>query len=235
LAAWAMAVVGSAATFALARGGPVLAPFAVGLALFVIAGAVSDLVERVQLFRVPLATAARRARGLPRSTWGSAIAHLALGVTLIGVVSETQWSAERVLTMRSNETVSIAGYDLTFEGTAVHQGPNYRELLAKFSVRRDGILLDTLGPSKRNFPVRGTTTTEAALMTRGFSQIYLSLGDPGSDGSVAIRIYYKPFVLLIWLGAVVMAIGGALSLSDRRLRVGAPRPARPRVALQPAE
>ena len=85
----------------------------------------------------------------------------------------------------------------------------------------------------------GTTTTETALLTRGFSQLYLSLGDPNPDGSLAVRLYYKPLVLLIWLGAVVMMIGGALSLSDRRLRVGAPRPARSKdnakAALQPAE
>jgi cytochrome c-type biogenesis protein CcmF len=90
-------------------------------------------------------------------------------------------------------------------------------------------------PSKRSFPSRGTDTNEAALMTRGFAQLYLSLGDPGPDGSIAVRLYYKPLVLLIWLGAVVMAMGGALSLSDRRLRVGAPMPARPKAALQPAE
>jgi cytochrome c-type biogenesis protein CcmF len=235
LGACAIAVVGTAATLALTHGGPVLAPFAVGLALFVMGGAITDLAERTQLFRVSLATALRRALGLPRSTWGSVIAHFALGITLIGIVSETQWSSERVLTMRPNETVSISGYDLTFEGIVPHQGPNYRELRADFTVRRDGNVLGVLGPAKRNFPVRGTTTTEAALMTRGFSQIYLSLGDPNTDGSLAVRLYYKPFVLLIWLGAVVMALGGALSLSDRRLRVGAPKPARPRAALQPAE
>ena len=91
-------------------------------------------------------------------------------------------------------------------------------------------------PSKRTLPSRATSTTEAALMTRGFSQLYLSLGDPNPDGSIAVRLYYKPLVLLIWLGAVVMVIGGALSLSDRRLRVGAPKPAQRQARrLQPAE
>ena len=90
-------------------------------------------------------------------------------------------------------------------------------------------------PTKRSFPSRGTATSETALLTRGFSQLYLSLGEPNSDGSIAVRLYYKPLVLLIWLGAVVMVIGGALSLSDRRLRVGAPKPARSKAALAPAE
>jgi cytochrome c-type biogenesis protein CcmF len=72
-------------------------------------------------------------------------------------------------------------------------------------------------------------------MTRALGQLYLSLGDPNSDGSIAVRLYHKPLVLLIWLGAVVMVIGGALSLSDRRLRVGAPKPAKGKAAMQPAE
>ena len=93
-------------------------------------------------------------------------------------------------------------------------------------------------PSKRSFASRSMTTTEAALLTRGASQLYLSLGDTNDDGSIAVRLYYKPMVLLIWLGAVVMMLGGALSLSDRRLRIGAPKAcdkAGGEVALQPAE
>jgi cytochrome c-type biogenesis protein CcmF len=106
--------------------------------------------------------------------------------------------------------------------------------VAKFTVREAGVPIGVMEPSKRNFASRATTTTEAALMTRGVSQLYLSLGDTGADGSVSVRLYYKPMVLLIWLGAVVMAMGGALSLSDRRLRVGAPKPAT-KPAMLPAE
>lgn len=90
-------------------------------------------------------------------------------------------------------------------------------------------------PSKRNFATRGMSTTEAALLTRGVSQLYVSLGDEHTDGSIAVRAYYKPMVLLIWFGPVLMAFGGLLSLSDRRLRVGAPKPAKAPRALQPAE
>jgi len=77
---------------------------------------------------------------------------------------------------------------------------------------------------------RAMTTTQAALMTRGVSQLYVSLGDPNPGGATVVRVYHKPLVLLIWLGAGVMALGGALSLSDRRLRVGVPKPARARAA-----
>ena len=93
-------------------------------------------------------------------------------------------------------------------------------------MRQGGNVIGTMEPSKRTFPSRQSSTTEAALLTRGASQLYLSLGDPNDDGSIAIRLYHKPLVLLIWLGAVVMFFGGALSLSDRRLRIGAPKPAK---------
>jgi cytochrome c-type biogenesis protein CcmF len=235
LGALATAVIAIAVTFASAGGGSLFAPFAIGLAFYVMAGAVTDIAERTSLFRVPAALSLLRARGLTRSAWGTALAHFGLGVTLLGIVFETQWGAERIESIRPSQTVSIRGYDLTFDGIMQRGGPNYRELAAKFTVRSGGVVIGVLEPSKRSFPSRDTSTTEAALLTRGFSQIYLSLGDPNPDGSIAVRLYHKPLVLLIWLGTVVMALGGALSLSDRRLRVGAPRPATPKTALQPAE
>jgi cytochrome c-type biogenesis protein CcmF len=132
--------------------------------------------------------------------------------------------------------VQIRNYDITFDRTFNRTGPNYSEMAAAFTVRRHGEVVGLLEPPKRNFASRGTTTTESALMARGVSQLYLSLGEVHPDGSVDIRLYYKPLVLLIWLGCVVMAIGGGFSLSDRRLRVGAPKRARAKAAaLAPAE
>ncbi|MEA2949862.1 MAG: cytochrome c-type biosis protein CcmF [Alphaproteobacteria bacterium] len=216
-------------------GGPILVPFAIGLALFVMAGALTELVERTGLLKVPFSTALARARGLPRSAWGGAFAHFGLGITLLGIIGETQWSVERIAEVKPGQTISIRRYDLQFDGMTTHQGPNYRELGAHFTVRRHGELIGVMEPARRSFPSRGTTKSESALMTRGFSQLYLALGDSNPDGSLAVRLYYKPLVLLIWLGAVVMVFGGALSLSDRRLRVGAPKPARSKAVLQPAE
>jgi len=233
--AFVVALIGLAATFVL-EGKPLLAPFGVGLALFVIAGAVTDIVERVGLLRTPLATVARRAAGLPRSAWGSAFAHLGLGITLLGIVGETQWGAERIVSLNPGDKVAIRNYDVTFDRTISRTGPNYSELAASFTVRRHGEIVGIMEPSKRNFASRNTSTTESALLARGASQLYMSVGEINPDGSAAIRLYYKPLVLLIWLGAVVMFIGGAFSLSDRRLRVGAPKPARVKTAVMaPAE
>jgi cytochrome c-type biogenesis protein CcmF len=137
--------------------------------------------------------------------------------------------------MKPSDKVTLRHYDFTFDGTLPRTGPNYRELVARFTVRRDGEVLGTMEPAKRTFLSRNSATTEAALMARGLSQLYVSLGDVNPDGAIVVRIYHKPMVLMIWLGAVVMVVGGALSLSDRRLRVGAPKPARRAAAIQPAE
>jgi len=235
LAAAFVAAVAIAATCAVQHGGPVLAPFGVGLALFVMAGALIDLAERTMILRIPLGTALRRAAGLPRSAWGTAFAHFGIGVTLLGIVVVTAWGAERIAALRPGDSVDIAHYRLSFDGLFNRSGPNYREVVAHFTVRRtNGDLLGSMEPSRRTFPARNMATTEAALMRRGVSQIYLSLGDPAADGTVPVRLYFKPLVLLIWLGAVIMFVGGGLSLSDRRLRIGAPRPARVSIATQPA-
>ena len=235
VAAGIAALLAVAMVWAWMRGGPVLAPLAIGLAVFVTAGALSDIAERTALFRVPPSASLRRARGLPRSAWGTAMAHAGLGVALIGVVCETTWNSEYIATMKPDQVAKVAGYELKLDGLTQRQGPNYRETLAQFSVSLDGQPMPAMTPSKRSFTTRGMSTTEAALLTRGASQLYVSLGDASSDGGIAVRIYYKPLVLLIWWGPVLMAFGGVLSLSDRRLRVGAPKPARDARRLQAAE
>jgi cytochrome c-type biogenesis protein CcmF len=234
MAAFAVGLVTIAIVVATASEVSILAPFGIGLALFVMAGAVTDVVERVGLFRVSLSVVRQRAAGLPRSVWGTAFAHFGIAVTLLGVVTVGTWASERIVGLKPSQTVSLSGFDLTFDGLVQRSGPNYRELVGKFTVRRGGLPIATMEPAKRSFESRATTTTEAALLTRGFSQLYLSLGDVNDDGSVAVRLYYKPLFLLIWIGAIVMMLGGTLSLSDRRLRIGAPRPAA-KLAVQPAE
>jgi cytochrome c-type biogenesis protein CcmF len=229
------ALIAVAVLWAWTRGGGAFAPLAIGLAVFVVLGAVSDLVERIGLFRVPASIALRRARGLPRATWGTAFAHAGIGIALMGIVCETTWNSEHIASMKPNDVANVGGYALKFDGLIQRQGSNFRENVARFSVSRDGRPIAVMTPSKRNFTTRGASTTEAALLTRGVSQLYISLGDINANGSIAVRIYYKPLVLLIWFGPVLMAFGGVLSLSDRRLRVGAPKPARAPRALQAAE
>jgi cytochrome c-type biogenesis protein CcmF len=234
-AAGVAGLIAIALMWAWTRGGGALAPLAIGLAVFVISGAVTDVAERTGLFRMPIGIVMRRARGLPRSNWGTMFAHAGLGIALIGIVCETTGNTEYIGSMKPNDLVPIAGYQLKLEGISEQQGPNFREMVAKFTVSLNGRELGTMTPSKRSFTTRGSSTTEAALLTRGASQLYISLGEIASDGAVAVRIYHKPMVLLIWFGPVLMALGGMLSLSDRRLRVGAPKPAKAMRGLQAAE
>ena len=235
MAAGVASLIVFAVVWAWVRGGSAFAPLMIGLAAFVILGAFSDLAERTQIFRAPFSIAMHRARGLPRSTWGSAFAHAGLGVALIGIVCETTWNSERIASMKPNDVVNVGGYDVKLDSVTQQQGPNFREQIATFSINLDGAPFGTMSPSKRNFATRGMATTEAALLTRGASQLYISLGDSTTDGTISVRIYHKPLVLLIWFGPMLMAFGGVLSLSDRRLRVGAPKPAKPSRSLQAAE
>jgi cytochrome c-type biogenesis protein CcmF len=234
MAAFGVGLAATAVAFAIEGGASVLAPFGVGLAFYVMLGAFTDLAERTGLFRASFATVRARALGLPRSVWGTAVAHFGIAVTLLGIICAGTWGSERIVALKPTQTVSLSGYVLTFERLVQRPGPNYTEQAALFTVRSGGVVVGTMEPAQRSFSARGMDKNEAALMMRGIGQLYLSLGETNKDGSIAIRLYYKPMVLLIWLGAVVMMLGGALSLSDRRLRVGAPKPSA-KSALQPAE
>jgi cytochrome c-type biogenesis protein CcmF len=217
----------------LTQGGPILAAAGLFCAIYAIAGALIEFSERLQLFRIPLAASFSRARGLPRSAFGTVLAHIGVGISLLGIVAEAGWSQERILALKPGDHVSIAEFDLSFRGLADREGENWRDRVGRFEIRRGGLQVATLEPAKRIY-LGNQPTTEAGIATFGFGQLYISLGEPMPDGAISARIYWKPLVTLIWLGGMVMAIGGALSLSDRRLRVGAPKPAR-RMSPLPAE
>ena len=209
-----------------ARGGPVLAPIAIGIAVYLIAGSVADLFGRILRRGQPLATTLARAAGLPRAAFGAALAHAGLGVTVIGLAA-TAWGVERIVNVRLNESVEAGPYQVSFEGVVNRKGENYAETYARTLIRRGGVVVAEIEPSKRFYPARKMQTTKAGIETLNFGQIYVSIGDQNPDGSLAVRVYWKPLVTLIWLGGLIMALGGALSLSDRRLRAGAPARARP--------
>ncbi|HVY20493.1 MAG TPA: heme lyase CcmF/NrfE family subunit [Bauldia sp.] len=195
----------------------------VWLGLWLIGGAIAELAFRTKLGLAPLAETWRRAAGLPRSAYGTALAHAGVGVTVLGIVIATTWNSETIRTMKAGETAEVADYAVTLNGFVDRPSADYDETAVQFSVRRGGSLIAVVEPAKRRYATRQTETTEAGIRTFGFSQLYVSLGDIAADGSVTVRIFWKPWVTFIWLGAIVMAAGGLLSLSDRRLRVGAPK------------
>ncbi len=213
------------ALFAILRGGPVLAPIAAGLAIYIMLGSLTEMFWRVWRRGASAGVLLSRAFGLPLSAWGSALAHIGVGATLLGLAA-TAFGAETIASMRVGEPQNVGPYEVTLQSVAARPGPNYSEVAAKADIRLGGTIVATVEPAKRFFAARQMSTTQAGIATLGLGQLYISIGDQTGDGAIAARLYWKPLVTLIWLGACLMAFGGALSLADRRLRIGAPAPAK---------
>jgi len=214
------------------QGGPVLAVLGMGLAAWLFAGALIEWAGRVRLFRVPPGESLRRTWHLPRAAHGMTLAHAGLAIVVAGTVAAANWKAEAVQVMRPGESTDLAGYSYRFDGVAREQGPNYSGERATFTVSRNGRYVTTLYPEKRLYPVQQMPTTEAAIHTTGMADLYAVIGDPDGKGGWTVRIFHEPMVPWMWAGALIMVLGGIMSLSDRRLRVGAP--ARRRAAVAPA-
>jgi cytochrome c-type biogenesis protein CcmF len=204
------------------NGGPVLAVLGVAAGAYLIIGALADLWYRANFGKLPFSIAWARLKGLPRSTFGSALGHLGLGVTVLGVVLVTTYETETVTEMRQGQVIELGGYQVTFDGFKNFNGPNYVESQGHFTARKAGAVAGDVWSSKRIYTARRMPTTEAGILTFGTSQLYISLGDHLENGGVVVHVWWKPYVLCIWGGTVFMMLGGLISLSDRRLRIGAP-------------
>ncbi|MDP8918663.1 MAG: heme lyase CcmF/NrfE family subunit [Pseudomonadota bacterium] len=220
-AVFGLSLIATVALFAFAYGGPVAAPLGVGLGVYLIFGSLNEIVTRSWSKGNSLTVAGRKALGLPRSAWGTAIAHAGVGLTVIGIAA-TAWGVEGLGTLRTGERLKAGAYEARLERVVPRVEANYREDAATLTIFRNGQELGTVESMKRLYVTRGMPTTEAGIMTVGLGQIYASLGEVQPDGTVGVMLYHKPLVLLIWIGALVMAAGGCLSLTDRRLRIGAP-------------
>ncbi|HPG21261.1 MAG TPA: heme lyase CcmF/NrfE family subunit [Amaricoccus sp.] len=233
----ALSVALGALAWSLQTGGAMLAPVGITLAAWLVLGAFADIASRIRLSRAAPAESLRRALNLPRADWGKAIAHAGLGVSIFGIACITAWASEDIRAMKPGDSFPVAGYVLRLDGVEHSTGANYSADTATIAILRDGAEIGTLHPEKRFYPVQRMPTTEAAI-DRGLTRdLYVALGDPQEDGGWAVRTYVKPFANWIWIGALIMAAGGATSLTDRRYRVGAParRAQRAAAAATPAE
>ncbi|NUJ78597.1 heme lyase CcmF/NrfE family subunit [Methylocystis sp. FS] len=226
-------IVGVAATAAFGAwyGTPFLSIVTAGIAIYLVVGTLSDLALRVRgnSGRASL----KRLAGLPLSAFGTSIAHAGMGLTLLGLAA-TGWGVETIVAMKPLSYYDVGPYQIGIDSVSPRQGPNYSEVYAVMAVRKDGATLATIEPAKRFYQARRMARSEAGIVTLGLGQVYAAIGDSHEDGTIDARLYWKPLVTLIWIGALVMAFGGALSLADRRLRIGvARRAAAP--ALEPAE
>ncbi|MCO5092563.1 heme lyase CcmF/NrfE family subunit [Bosea sp. (in: a-proteobacteria)] len=232
-AAFGLAVLAALALIAMTRGGPVLAPLGVGLGLFLVLAAGFDLAERIVTRASGPKAMLSRARGLPRSAWGTAFAHAGLGLSIIGIAAAA-WSSEAIAVLKPGERLTSGRYTVVLEAISPRTGPNFRAEVARFRVFSGDRELQPVEASKRVYTARSMPTTEAGIRTDGLSQAYIGLGEV-EGGGIAVRLHDKPLILLIWIGALVMAFGGGLSLTDRRFRLAAPRRAAPAAVAEPAE
>ncbi|MCF8469958.1 MAG: heme lyase CcmF/NrfE family subunit [Parvibaculum sp.] len=221
--------------FAFAHDGPWLAPLGIALAVWLVAGAASEIAWRTKLFAAPFSESLARARHLPRSAWGMALAHGGLGFVVAGIVGVTAWQSELITALAPGESARIAGYTLTLERVGMRDGPNYEATGGVIRVDRGGSFVTRLLPEKRSFPAERQEKTEAAIHTTGVSDLYVVLGDRVEGGKWVLRAYNNPLAPLMWFGGAIMALGGIVSLADRRFRIGAPLTARARVRAAAAE
>lgn len=205
--------------FALQTGKSALGPLGLALGAWVVFGALTDLWLRAG--RGGLRAKLARLGRMGRADWGKATAHSGLGVTIFAVAAMHAWAIEDIRVVRVGETFPVGRYEVQLKEVHQEQGPNYSTTMAEMLVSRAGAHVVTLYPEKRVYPVQAMPTTEAAI-DYGFTRdLYLVIGDAQEGGGYAVRAYVKPFANWLWGGALMMALGGLLSLTDRRYRLAA--------------
>ncbi|NKD44662.1 heme lyase CcmF/NrfE family subunit [Haematospirillum jordaniae] len=201
-----------------------LAAVGFGLALWLGLGTLTEWAERVRLFRVAPAETLRRIAGLPGSAWGMTLAHLGMAVLTAGVTASSVYRSEAIQNQAIGEAVHLNGWSFTLNGVDAVTGPNYESLAGSFVIRKGDAEIAQTRPEKRHYRSPPMPTTEAGIHTTGLTDLYTVLGDPvpGKSGVFVTRIYVEPLVPCLWYGALLMGLGGLISLMDRRLRIGAP-------------
>ncbi|WP_392337261.1 heme lyase CcmF/NrfE family subunit [Loktanella salsilacus] len=223
LAIFAMAMAGL--FYAIYAGRSLLGPAGVLLGVWVVGGATLDLWLRSG--RGNIVERLGRILRLPRGDWGKTVAHAGMGVTIFGVAAMTAWQQEDIRVVQIGDTFEVGAYSFTLDDVEQVAGPNYASTMATVTSQRGDGRPFVLTPEKRFYQVAQMATTEAAITNGILRDLYVVIGDPQTNGGYAMRVYIKPFANWIWGGAMLMAIGGVISLTDRRLRfaVGAKRAA----------
>ncbi len=192
------------------------------LAAWVFAATLTELAERVRLFAEPLPAVLRRVLHLPRATWGMVFAHAGIAVVIAGITGSTAWTEEKIVSARPGQSFEIAGYTIAFDAVNEVRAADHTATRADMRLLRDGRELAALHPEKRFYPVENSAATGVAIHTNLLADVYAVIGDPDGTGAYVLRLYHNPLVPWIWLGAAAMALGGLVSLTDRRHRIGAP-------------
>ena len=219
----ALTVLAGVGVLAFHAQGGALAVVAMAVAIWLGLATLLEWAGRVKLFDDP-GDALRRARALPRSAHGMTLAHLALAVMIAGMTGSSAWRQETVVAANPGTTVELAGYALRFDGVRRVEGPNWIADEGMVTAMRGDAEVELLHPQRRWYPAARQQTTESAIRSTLAGDLYVTVGEPAAAGQGwTLRVIFEPLVGLIWLGGAMLVAGGALSLSDRRLRVGAPR------------
>ncbi len=202
-----------------------------GLSAWLVIGTLTEVAVRIRLFKTDLGSSARRLVTIPRSSWGMTFAHTGMGIAIAGMIGSTVWNQESIQVMKLNDVVELAGYTYTLKGVREEQGPNWIAQVGTVDVTHGGEPYTVLYPENRIYPVQGRPTTEAAIETTFWADLYVALGNKEQNGSgYVVRIYHNPLVAWLWGGALLMVFGSLISLSDRRHRIGAPTKTKPQVS-----
>jgi cytochrome c-type biogenesis protein CcmF len=199
------------------------AAVALALAAWLFTGTMTALLGQLLPARMSTAEFFHRVRILPRSLYAMALAHAGLAIVIAGITCSTAWKTEKIQMMHIGDTVNVAGYDIQLTGIEQGvRGPNYTAMRATFKASKNGNFIAQLQPEKRLYAVPLRATTHAAIHTNFLGDIYAVIADPDNKGGYVTRLYYNPLVPWIFMGGAIMALGGLVSLTDRRYRIGAP-------------
>lgn len=215
----ALALAIGALAWTLQTGRSILGPLGLAAGAWLIGGAAIDIWTRTGRGGMP--SRIRRLANLPRADWGKSTAHAGLGAAFVGICGLIAWQKEDIRVARPGDAFGIGRYEIALNDVYRTEGPNYSSTVADVSVAANGREVARLRPERRVYPVAGTRTTEAGIDSGTFRDVYVTIGDPTPDGGWTMRTYVKPLAGWIWGGAIVMALGGLLSLTDRRFRVAA--------------
>ena len=209
------------------------------LAAWIIAASTTAIVHRFKT--TPAAGFMQKFTANSPSYYGMHIAHMGIAVFVIGIALVKGYETERDVRLAPGQSATERGYEFKFISIAEKPGPNYRAIVGRFEVLRDGKLVEVMFPEKRSYVASGQTMTEAAIDSGLTRDLYVSMGEPvenATDGAWGVRIYVKPFINWIWFGCIFMALGGVLAISDKRYRLTPKRsveiPASPPTPPQPA-
>ena len=188
--------------------------FSFGLVIWLIAGAATEIADRIKLFRAPVKDSLARARGLPGAAWGAAIAHIGLAVFALGAVGISLWRTQETVLMAEGDSAAVAGYAVTLTSVERLRGPNYEAERAVFTATKGGETFSLSG-ERRYYPIRTMETSEAAIRSHRNGDLYISFGENTTGRGWPVRLFYNPFVAFLWFGAGITAFGGLVAFADR--------------------